>query len=77
MVDDRVKQFIRDQMAEKDVSVNSLALLMDESQSTMNRQINGGVAISFQRVYHICKALKIDMHDMIDALEPSKKKAAR
>jgi len=76
MIDDKVKEYLRAAMEKKDVSVNALAIKMGESQSTLNRQINAGVAISFQRVYHICMALDIDMHDLIDGIRSKKKKRA-
>ena len=77
-VSDRAKVYIQTLLEEKGVSVNALAAKMGESQSTLNRAINGNVDLTLDRLYNICKALKVDMIDVIHYIDKphSKKKRA-
>lgn len=77
-INDRVVGFLTTHMIARDMSVNALAKQMGESQATLHRALNGEVAITFERVYNICKALDLDMKDVVEfASTPLKKKKVK
>jgi transcriptional regulator with XRE-family HTH domain len=74
-VSDRAIDFINLQLEKRGLSVNALATLAGETQSTVSRALKGEVAMPFDRLYNLCKAMHIDMRDLITYVEtPTKKK---
>lgn len=71
----KAMEYIQRELQDRGLSVNALAKSMDKPQTTLNRIVTGGSDVSFEMLYDMCKALDINMRDVIDYVElPAKKK---